>query len=191
MQNEKIIFRYFYDMFQDIVRKEIIELERTKIGDAAYDLSEIFDFYTNTQISKEEKLDLYNKGLFEICSNYVSLSDSSIDVPNNSIEFVDLILDNIHENPYKESFLMSLQFIYRDYLGTLEKGVPTLMSSEIEKEESYFKIILDSRSQILDFDAVNMDMIEQNKIITNILKLELKNQIGPINKVKYIIRKDI
>ena len=58
-------------------------------------------------------------------------------------------------------------------------------------EELYFEITLNSRYKLNQFEAVNMDMIEENKIITNFLKLELKNQIGPINKVKYIIRKDI
>lgn len=192
MQKDKIKFNYFYIMFQDIVRKEIVELEKNKIGDTAYDLSEIFDFYSNNQITKEEKLNLYNKGLFEVCSNYVSLSNSIIDVyPNNSLEFVDLILDTIHENPYKESFLISLQFIYNDYFGTLRKGIPTLMSSETEKEDSYFQITFDSRYKLNEFESVNMDMVEQNKIITNLLKLELNNQIGPVNKVKYYYRKDI
>ena len=192
MEKDKIKFNYFYIMFQDIVRKEIVELEKNKIGDTAYDLSEIFDFYSNNQLTKEEKLNLYNKGLFEVCSNYVSLSNSIIDVyPNNSLEFVDLILDTIHENPYEESFLMSLQFIYNDYFGALGKGIPTLMSSEIEKEDSYFQITFDSPYKLNEFESVNMDMVEQNKIITNLLKLELNNQIGPVNKVKYYYRKDI
>lgn len=192
MQENKVKDDYFYTMFQDIVRNGIIELERSRVGDNVYDLSEIFDFYTYNQISKEEKLELYNKGLFEICSNYVSLSDYLIDVhANNSLEFVDLILETIHENPYKESFLMSLEFIYRDYLETLGKGFPILMSYETEKEDSYFKITLNSQYKLNQFESVNMDILQEDKIITNILKLELNNQIGPINKVKYIIRKDI
>ena len=58
MEKDKIKFNYFYIMFQDIVRKEIVELEKNKIGDTAYDLSEIFDFYSNNQLTKEEKLNL-------------------------------------------------------------------------------------------------------------------------------------
>lgn len=192
MQNNKIKHNYFYTMFQDIVRNEIIELERNRIGETAYNLSEIFDFYTNNKISKEDKINLYNKSLFDVCTNYVSLSNSSIDIyPNDSLEFIELILGNIHDNPYKESFLMSLQFIYNDYLGTLGKGIPTLISSESDNENSYFKITLNSRYKLNEFEAVNMDMLEEDEIITNILKLELNNQIGPVNKVKYIIRKDI
>jgi hypothetical protein len=55
MQPEKIKFNYFYTMFQDIVRNNIVDVERNRIGSTADILSDIFDFYTNNKISKEER----------------------------------------------------------------------------------------------------------------------------------------
>lgn len=88
---------------------------------------------------------LYNQILFDICADYVALTDSFIEVfPKDTLEFVSLILDTIQENPYKESFLFSLQFIYQNYLDCLEKGNPILMASEDSSTYSYLKETLKS-----------------------------------------------
>jgi len=152
----------------------------------------LFEWCHNPSISSDEQISIYNRILFEICTNYVTLSNCSIDVfPTEVFEFVDLILDTMHENSYKESFLISLQFIYQDYLDCLGKGRPLLMSSKESSVLSSFQIVLDSHYKIIQFDTVNMDFIEQDKIMNKIVSMECKNQIGPNPKVFLHIRHDV
>lgn len=110
--------------------------------------------------------------------------------PTTSFEFVSLILANKEENSYQESFLLSLQFIVQDYLQVLKKRRPMLFSSDYGTK-STFQVTLDSQCQICQFDAQNMDLLEQDKTMLNILFLEKKKQIGPIPKVSYLYRKNI
>ena len=188
----QISFNYFYQEFQDKYRQEILKIKQTRISQAEDELDDIFPLFMTEPISKTEMLVTYNKILYDICIDYVTLSDASINVfPKDTLEFVDLILDTIYENPYKESFLISLQFIYQNYFDCLEKGCPVLMSSEDPNSPSSLEITLDSHYQITQFDATNMDLVEQDKIMTKILSMEINKQIGPIPKVLYHIRKDI
>lgn len=192
MENKQIPFNYFYQMFQEKFRKKVFEFELNKIGDCANAINEIFDIDVATDISNNECINIYDEILYEICCDYMTLSNSSIDIfPSNSFEFVNLILDTIEENPYKDSFLLSLQFIYQDYFDCLGKGRPMLMSSDNSRSISSLQITLDSHYKIVNFDATNMDMIEQNKIMTKILVMEKQQQIGPIPKVLTHIRNDI
>lgn len=58
-----------------------------------------------------------DKGLFYTIENYISLPNSKIEIlPNNSFEFITMILNEINKSPYKDSLLESLQFIYQKYL---------------------------------------------------------------------------
>ena len=190
MESNQILFNYFYRIFQDKFQIKMLEINKKRISTGDDEL-DIFDYFT-MPITKEENLSIYNEVLFDICSDYVDLSESSIDVfPKDTLEFVDLILNTIHENPYKESFLFSLQFIYQAYFECLEVGRPLLVYSTDEASIPYLQVTLDSRYKIMDFSAVNLDMLEQNKIITKLLSMEISNQVGPIPKVVYRIRKDI
>lgn len=192
METTQIPFNYFYLLFKKIFQKEILELERKKIGKNADILSDIFGFYYTESLPKEEKLSIYNKALFEVCTNYVALSNADIDIfPADTLEFVNVILDTIHKNPYRESFLMSLQFIYQDYLECLGKGAPILMITQDPELLSSLKITLDSNYHITEFNAINMEMEEQDKIMTKIISMEKNNKIGPIPKTTFRFRKDI
>ena len=112
-------------------------------------------------------------------------------LPNNSLEFVTEILNEIEENPYQKSFLASLQFIFQDYFECLEIGRPILFSSEEDSNDSYMEMVLDSQYKITQFETMNMDLLEQTKTMTKVLILESHRQLGPISKVKYYYRKDI
>lgn len=192
MNSNQIPFNYFYQIFKNEYRQIILKKERDKIGKIADYLNEIFDFYGSISLGKNDQLSIYNQILFDICANYISLSNSLIDVyPANTLEFVELILNTIQENPYKESFLLSLQFIYQDYLACLGKGSPILMSSEDSNSLASFQITLNSSNQIVDFDAVNMDLIDQDKVMTKIIAMESNQQLGPIPQVRYRLRKDV
>lgn len=128
----------------------------------------------------------------EVCTNFITLENLPIDIlPNNPLELVDLILATISQCTYQESFLESLPFIYQIYFENMNLGFPTLMSTDDPKSCSVFKVIWDHRNQMRSFDAVNMSLLEQNKIMTRFLLMETKNQIGPIPKLLHYVRKDI
>lgn len=188
---EKPKFNYFYEMFKEEFRKKIIFLEMNRLSEEEYELINIFDIYVSNSLAKEERLFYFDQSLFEICTNYISLSNSSITVlPNNSFELLQLIFENMENNPYQESFLQSLQFIFQDYFKLLNKGYPMLFSSETNSIPN-LQITFDSNYKITQFESENMDLLEQDKTMMRILLLEKNNQIGPIPNVKYIYRNDI
>lgn len=188
--NEEIEHNYFYLNFRREYLNILKEVQRNKIQDNEYE-NEWYESFIMYVPTKEEQISIFDKGLFETCINYISLSKSNIIVlPNNSIELLDLILENIQCNPYQKSFLMSLQYIFQDYFAALKRGAPILFSSEEDINPS-FQVTLDSNYQMTQFEAINMDLVEQNKIILRILTLEKNNQIGPVPNVEYIYRKDI
>lgn len=183
---QNIPFNYFYIIFKTKYKKEWLEIQKQRISE------------NNKQsgitigVTKTQQLSIYNKLLLEICSDYVSLSNAPIDIfPSDAFEFVNLILETMQENPYKESFLESLPYIYQDYLECLEKGFPMLFWSKNSAEISYLQVTLDSNYQIIQFDSINIDEYEQDKIMNKFVAMESKNQIGPHEKVRIHVRKDI
>lgn len=190
---EKVPFRYFYEMFRDEYQKVLVENMKDRVfeDEAEIELLRIFPIEYAVD-SKEEMLEAYNKGLFNVCANYISLANSSMSVlPNDSLEFVSSILDEIEENPYQESFLTSLQFIYQNYFECMKIGCPILLSSEDDFLDSYMKITLDSNYKITQFESVNMSLFEQTKAMTKVLTMEKNKKIGPLSETKYEYRKDI
>lgn len=184
--DQNIPFNYFYIIFKTNYKKEWLETQKQRISENNKQTG------ITIGVTKAQQLSIYNKLLLEICSDYVSLSNAPIDIfPSDVFEFVNLVLETMHENPYKESFLESLQFIYQDYLECLEKGFPLLFSSETEEEISYMEVTLDSAYHIMQFDSINMDVFEQDKIMNKFVAMESKNQIGPHEKVRIHVRKDI
>ena len=153
---------------------------------------ELYFMFPEQYSTREEKLEVYDRSLFHVCANYITLSNSKMDVfPNNSFEFVLDILNEIEYNPYKYSFLLSLQFIYQDYLNKLEVGRPYLSQSSKDLGDSYMTVMLDSQYQILQFDSINMNLIEQTKMMTKFVMMQKNKELGPIQKIKYQYRKDI
>ena len=192
MESLQIPFSYFYGMFQEQFRKNVWQQERRKIGETADELDDMIDFFLAIDMSTEEQLALYDQSFMEVCTNYVSTTDAPIDViPTDPFEFTDLILDTMQENVYKESFLFSLQFIYQNYLECLGKGSPTLMECEDNESISHLQITLDSHYQIVQFESVNMDLLEQDKLMTKVVSMEKNQQLGPYPKVLLKARKDI
>lgn len=190
---EEVEFNYFYQMFREENRRILLNSLKDKISSEEVEIEqEFFLMFPNQYSTEKEKLNAYDRSLFHVCTNYISLSNSNIDVfPNNPFEFVVGILDEIEYNPYKYSFLMSLQFIYQEYLHCLEVGSPILGSSGKDSLESYMEITLDSRYQILQFDCINRNLLEQTKTMTEFVIMQKNKQIGPLPKVKYKYRKDI
>lgn len=178
-------------MFKEEYRKLASEILKSRLGEDTLEIMELFDVYLNPELTREESLLYFDNSLFEVCTNYISLSNSSIMVlPNNSFELLQLIFENMENNPYQESFLQSVQFIFRDYFKLLNKGYPMLFSSEINSIPN-LQITFDFNYKIIQFYAENMDLLEQDKTMMRILSLEKNNQIGPVPNVKYIYRNDI
>jgi len=192
MENKQVPFNYFYLIFQEKFRKKVFEFELNKIGDCANIINEIFDIDVATDISNNECINIYDEILHEVCCDYIALSNSSIDIfPSDSFEFVNLVLDTIEENPYKDSFLLSFKFIYQEYFISLGHGYPILMSCEDDTVQPSLKVTLNRQHQITQFESTNMNMIEQDKLLTKLLVMEKQHQIGPIPKVLVHIRNDI
>lgn len=186
MNKEQIPFNYFYKMFKEENHKILAANMKNRIAE---DEDELYDIFP---ISNEEKLKNYNESLWNVCANYISLANSKMAVfPQDALDFANNIIDEIEESPYKESLLTSLQFIYQQILESLELGYPTLMLSDDGATPSYCEITLDSQYKIVNFDSINMDLLEQTKTMTKVLTMEKNRQQGPIPKVGYRIRKDI
>lgn len=192
MCKEEIPFNYFYHLFQEKNRKKVRKYyENNPICDT--ELFEIFDIYNTPLLPQEVRIKFFEEALYDICVAYVPLAKSELIIyPKTSLEFVDLILNTMDENPYQRSFLRSLQFIYQDYLDTLKKGMPMLSTlPDNPLEEKNFLITLDSKYQITEFETINMDLIEQVRTMTQIVLHLKNNQMGPIPYVKTRYRKDI
>lgn len=192
---EEIHFRYFYDMFQEEFRKKVYIIKQTRIGnnDPEEELDNLFDIYWTNSITEEEKISLYDEVLFEVCANYVSLSNLDINVyPKHSFEFLEMILKERKWSPYTVSFLQSLDFVMQDYFNALKRGDITLRASQDpEIQGKYLQITLDAYNQMIECEAVNMDMTESTETLLRVLKLEKENKIGPVENVVHRFRKDV
>ena len=150
---------------------------------------------SNYYSSSKEKLMACDKSLYYVCTYYMILSDSEIKVlPKDSFELLECILEELekrNDSEYKNSFLFSLEFIYQKYLEILNVGSPILSSEENDNKEKFLKVTLDSKYKIMGFESVNMDLLEQVKIMNKLVVMEYNHQIGPQQKVKFLYRKDI
>lgn len=182
---------YFYNMFQDKFRELAIESEKKRIGDTVNDLSEIFDFFYCLKLTPKETLEFYDKSFEHICHEYIVLAKLDMNIIDSNIyNLIDSILNITGDNEYQNSFLFSIQCICADYLQSLGKGKPVIMSS-LNDDSPSMEITIDSRYKINQFDFSNMDLLEQSKCAMKLLRMEVGNQIGPIPYVKYRYRKDI
>lgn len=81
MENSKIPFNYFYQMFKEQFQKKIVEMIQSGIAERdSTDLEDILYFYLTAPLEKESRLSIYDKIIFEIYANYVELPDAPIDV---------------------------------------------------------------------------------------------------------------
>ncbi len=125
--------------------------------------------------------------------NYLVLTENNEIVirPGNPVDLCRLILSDLKDTLYKESFLKSLQFIVNMYLDKLGKGCPALMNSDEKDKEKSFKIIYDSEQRMNTFDSINMPLEEQIETMVQVLKLVMDNQEIDLPNVEKIIRTDI
>ena len=194
MNPNKVPFNYFYITCQKKYKLILFENMRSKLQNNTNKDLDYFEiqFQKFYHMTLEEKVSMMKKAIWETCVEYISLSNTPIEViPNDAFELLQMILDMITENSYQESFLQSVQFICRDYLEILGKGSPILFSSEDKDKESTFLITLDSKNKLNQFEAINMTLLEQTKTMVNICTMETNKELGPIPKVLYRIRKDI
>lgn len=191
MDRDKIQISYFYRMFQQKYCEKLYNINKSKIKNDIDD--DIFEFLNPEYLDIDEQLSIYNESLVDICTEYITISNSNISIiSNNQLELIDEILEENYDNPYKESFLHSLQFIYRDYFNLLHIGNPILSASMDETYSSALIMTLDSKYKIIEFEAVNMDLEEETKIMSDIFKMKYNHQVGPYHpKVNIKVRKDI
>lgn len=182
MENE-VFFNYFYRMFNEKMKNKYQEFYQKRIERIKNN---------SISISIEDLIEFYNNVLFEVCINYIQLANPKIDViPNNIFEVIYQILDTINENEYKESFLTSLQFIYQDYLNNIGRGYPILMKSNDCTYNPRLEITVDSEDKLIQLESVNMNIIEEDILMTKLMEMEVNHKQGPLPKVLYRIRKDI
>lgn len=210
---EEIPFNYFHQLFLRNIQKMKVEKAKSQISqDDEIDIVELLLF---TKFSKEEMLAIFNEILLNICEGYMTPSNSESNIlPNDPFEFINLILNTEEENPYRDSFLKSLPHIYQEYFACLGIGVPILMGSFDKDEDTVliessdkdevsalienpikgkipcFTIHLNHQYQIQDFYIENIELLEQAKIMTKIVSMEVKGQIGPVPKVRILIKPD-
>lgn len=149
--DQEIKFNYFYDMFNQECRNNIIKNMKNKISESDDDF-ELFCLFPEQSIGEREKLDIYQDSLFECCANYISLTNTDIVVyPHEALDFVELILNTIEETPYtySESFVISLQIIYQKFFLALSLGSPLLWSFEDDSNDSYLEVTLDSSNKLV------------------------------------------
>ena len=182
MKEDTLKFNYFFLKYKKRLLKKILELNPW-----------------------DETEDILNEAIKETCLEFLTLSEIQINViPKDSIALVEEILENLKNGPYTESFLFSLQFIFQDYLESLNFGWPILLSSKDEKLAKSFLVVLilsinliaifnllDSQNKLNEFEAINMSLVEQTKTMIKICKMALKNIQGPLPNVLYLKRNDI
>lgn len=191
MPNDQIPFNYFYELLKQINRKKIKEYYE-KESEYDEELWKYFDIYNTPTIKNEKRIQFLEESLFEICTIYIPLANSKMMIyPNNPYEFIDWILKSMEKNPYRKSFLQSIQFIYQDFFETLEKGRPMLFSSKDSLQEKKFQITLDSCYQITEFESINLNLIEQALIMNKLVLQMKKEELGPVPYVRMRYRKDI
>lgn len=175
--NKEIPFNYFLLKFNQL----IYEKADKKLED---------DFYV---LSDKEQLQIFNDSFFEILVNYLILTENNEIVvrPENPVDLCRLILSDLKDSPYKQSLLMSLQFIVARYLVLLGKGFPSIRFSEEEKSEKLFKIVYDSKQRMNTFDSINMPLEERTDTMVQVLKLVMDNKEIDLPNVEKIIRTDI
>jgi len=191
MYNQEIPFNYFYRMFQEINREKIKQylIEQNNYDEELYNC---FDIYNAPEIGKKKQIEFLEESLFDICATYIPVSKSPLTIyPNNPYEFVSLILDTMEKNPYRKSFLESIQFIYQDLFRTLEKGTLMLFSSREASKPKEFLVTLDKKFQITEFEAINMNLKEQAITMNKLLLQMKKGELGPLPLVRTRYRKDI
>ena len=205
-ENDEITFNYFFQIFQEKSQKKNLELVMNKIGDLDK-LDFLFGVFYDANIPKEDQISIYKEALYETCLCYLSFSNTDINIlPQNVFELIDIILNNLDKDPEKElflqedqmntckaSFLYSLQFIYQIFLESLGLGYPMILKTlDFEQEViPTLEITLSSRNEILNCEAIKINLIEQNKILTKLISMEYNHQIVPIHQVSMLIRKFI
>lgn len=189
--NEKIEFDYFMKLFRLKFNEKAYLIGMEKMDkETFYECLSLGDLYATFPLN-EERLSIYEEILLEICKRYMQLTNAFIENSDNPYLLVNQILNTITDNPYRNSFIWFINMFFRDNMYFLGRGTPLLMYSLGSLETKQFEITLDANYQIRKCEAINMNKVEEAKTMMRILSLEKNNQIGPIQNVEYIYRKDI
>jgi len=202
---EKVRFDYFFQCF----RKAFNGLGENSIEkhfgrDAMAKLTRDYDIYAIFPLG-EKRIELFDFALVLMGSEYCKLTNTEIEPKiGEPFVYIEEILGTISKPiypsklpdnkkvSYQESFLYSLEMICKDYFLFLEKGKVTLSSSlNPEFHDKYLQITLDAYNQMIECEAVNMDMTESTETLLRVLKLEKENKIGPVENVVHRFRKDV
>lgn len=185
---EEVPFNYFFIMFEQEIQKRTRKKNEEKLlEDEELDEDDIYI------LSKEEQLQICKESFYEILISYLSLTenDTITICPKEPLDLCNLILNNMEDNPYKESLLKSVQFIMARYLEMLGKGCPTIMFSNDDKKEKSFRVVYDRSQRINNFDSTNMSLEERTGMMVKVLRNTIENNMVLMPLVRYESRTDI
>jgi len=187
-----IPFNYFFQQYSKKCNELILEDTQNKLGPIDKDDFDLMDFLMFRQtLEKEKMIEIRKKALWEICANYIGLTNLEITVyPKEPFEFVHLILHSEKETTYQESFQLSLQLIYQDFLAYLGVGCPAIWQSQ-DFDQPTFEITLDSKNKINKIETHKMNLLEQNEAMTRLVLMMMNQQLGPLPKTLIRKREDI
>lgn len=188
-KKEEVPFNYFYQLF---IKKTNTSFLNAVVGKVEEEILDIFPCFKESILSKEERLEMYHKALFEVCFVYIALTGSKVsdEIPKSPFSLIDTLLKEEEKNIYQDSFIQSLQFIFVDYIACLEKGNPILSQEEEEGLLSTLIVTLDAYGKIADFHAINMDLLEETRLLNKMVSMEYRNELGPLPKVFIHTRHD-
>ena len=194
MQQKEVPFNYFYrqwlEAYDRLLNNEMENiLDNLNLENVCREMDNFeLTFLTRDKISREQKIKSLESALWEVCMYYVALSNSSCPKESNdAVDFVNYILKNLTTNPYRDSFLFSLEFISQNILLELGKGYPILMQQNSEDEEKQCIVTLDTNNCLDQIETVNMTLEEQASTIFKICNMESRGLQGPMPNV--LIRK--
>lgn len=96
---------------------------------------------------------------------------------------------------YQKSYLTALQLICNSINQFAEKGYTVFAidptEDKRENESPHLNILLDEENRFIQFQAINMDKLEQTKAMLQITKMNLNNIQGPYQNAICIVRKKV
>lgn len=159
------LHRNIYKIWCDIMPRE----ERLCIAKIAFQIvNQVYLIKTNTKILLQQK-----------------------DPFDNAQELINLDCDPT----YQKSYLTALQLICNSIIQFAEKGYTVFAidptEDKRENESPHLNILLDEQNRFIQFQAINMDKLEQTKAMLQITKMNLNKIQGPYQNATCIVRKKV
>lgn len=183
MNSNAIPFNYFYRECSQKYQKIVLERQAQLLKDG------IKSYYVYLI---EEKMPMMEKAIMEVCIDYIRICDLGIELlPKNVFELLLFILEQSKPTTYQQSFLFSIDLICADYLEMIGAGRPVLSSSNKKSDEKYCEVTLNKENKIMDLTTINLNPLEETKIIVKMCMLIKNKEQGPLPLVKYRKRNDV